>query len=259
MIKTLSPYYLNIPFVAPLSGLTCTEFTLKVYVWTGDKLSSPATSTWDITKKNPTGSTGNARFNVSNILSDFIQFTPQEGTGTSVLNGNNQRWIKFETYYQTADVEDSENPSNEIIKLALKGYAYGLDSENSSTPTNKVLLNGREFKVSRNSIFVLPVEIDQSVITLPSIVLNSVTPQGGNIFQYDFDLSDVISENIGLLYRQNGDVDWVASKFSLGVNSGNHTIDSNEITLTGSVDFAISFYYPELETQIFSNIITLSI
>ena len=259
MIKTLSPYYLNIPFVAPLSGLTCTEFTLKIYVWSGDKLSSPATSTWDITKKNPTGSTGNSRVNIANILTDFIQFTPQEGTGTSVIDGNNQRWIKFETYYQTTDVEDSENPSNEIIKLALKGYAYGLDLENSSTPTNKVLLNGREFKVSRNSVFVLPVEIDESVIPLPSIVLNSVTPQGANIFQYDFDLADVISANLGLLYRQNGDVDWVASKFALGVNSGNHIIDSNEITLTGSVDFVINFYYAEADVYIFSNIITLSV
>jgi hypothetical protein len=111
----------NIPFVAPLSGLTCTEFTLKVYVWSGDKLSAPTQSTWQITKKNPTGSTGSTRVNIANILTDFIQFTPQEGTGTSVIDGNNQRWIKYETFYQTTDITDSQNASNQFITLMLKG------------------------------------------------------------------------------------------------------------------------------------------
>jgi len=262
MIKTLSPYWLTIPFVAPLSGLTCTEYTLKVYVWSGDKLSAPTESTWEITKKNPTGSTGTTRVNISNILSNFIQFTPQEGTGTSVIDGNNQRWIKYETFYQTTDISDSQNASNQFITLMLKGYSLGLDLENSSTPTNKVLLNGREFKVSRNSIFVLPVEIDESVIPLPSVVLNSVTPQGANIFQYDYDLAGLpVGKKVGvaLLHKQNGDINWIEpSVYYLALN-GNYVLNSDAITLTGSVDFAVRFYYAESGTEIFSNIITLSI
>jgi len=262
MIKTLSPYWLTLPFVSPLTALTCTEFTLKVYVWSGDKLSSPTQSTWQITKKNPTGSTGSTRVNIANILNDFIQFTPQEGTGTGVIDGNNQRWIKYETFYQTTDITDSQNASNQFITLMLKGYSLGLDMENSSTPTNKVLLNGREFKVSRNSVFVLPVEIDESVIPLPSTVLNSVIAQGSDIFQYDFDLFNLpagFSGNGDLSYRQTGDVDWLTSKRFYNLADGNYALNSLAITLTGSVDFAVRFYYPETASYIDSNIITLTI
>ena len=37
MIKTLSPYYINIPFVSPLTSLVCTSYTLKIYIWKGLK------------------------------------------------------------------------------------------------------------------------------------------------------------------------------------------------------------------------------
>lgn len=262
MIKTLSPYNIYIPLVSPLTGLTCTQFTLQIFVWSGGKLSSPTESSFEITKKNPTGSTGSAKVNIANIISNFIQFAPQEGSGVNVIEGNNQKWIKTQTFYETTDVTDSENPSNENISLSLKGYSYGLDSENSSTPINKILLNGNEFKVSRNSIFVLPVEIDESVIPLPYTVLNSVTGLGANIFQYDFDLFDLpigFIGNTALSYRQTGDTEWLTAKRFYNLPDGNYVLDSNAILLTGSVEFSVRFFYAETASYIDSNIITLAI
>ena len=42
MIKSLSSYYITIPFVSPLTSATCTSYTIKLYIWSGEKASVPA-------------------------------------------------------------------------------------------------------------------------------------------------------------------------------------------------------------------------
>ena len=176
MIKTLSPYWLSIPFVSPLTGLTCTDFTLQVYVWDGDIASPPATVSWEITNKNPTASTGNARVNIANILNDYIQFEPQKGTITGLLDSNNSRWVKWQVVYTTSNPTDATTPSSIKTKLMVKGYNLGLESENKQTPTNGVLMHGREFKVNREGVFTVPIEALGSLndVTIISYPLNEI-------------------------------------------------------------------------------------
>ena len=139
MIKSLSPYYVSIPFVAPLSGLTCTSYTVALYVWSGDKATPPVEPVYLSTKQNPTGSTSNDSVNIANLISSFIPFTQQEGTSTGLIDGNNQYWVKWQTYYSTSNINDSITPSNVNTKLFVKGYSYGMDGQNAETPVNKIL------------------------------------------------------------------------------------------------------------------------
>ena len=74
MIKNLSPYYRNVSWVSPFTGLTCTAYTLKIYVWTGLKTSAPIASHYEITKNNITDSTGTDKINFARLVSDFIDF-----------------------------------------------------------------------------------------------------------------------------------------------------------------------------------------
>lgn len=189
MIKSLSPYYVYIPFVSPLTGLTCTNYTLKLFVWDGMKDEPPATPSYEFTKSNPTNSIGNDEIDISNLINDFIDFTPKKSTITELLTGDNQLWVKWVTFYITTDVDDLTTPTNVNTVLMLKGYSYGMDGANQSIPTNKILLSGNEFKVSRFGSFVLPISIDESSpisyeIFLDYITYNSSTPTQANMNIY---------------------------------------------------------------------------
>lgn len=161
MIKTLSPYYLYIPFVDPITTDTCLSYTLKLYVWDGDKDTPPATASYSITKNNPTSSTGNDKINIARLLNDFIDFAPSIGIATSLIDGDNQRWVKFTLTYTTLvdDIATLGTEQNVSTELALKGYSYGMDGENASTPANRILMSGDEFKVNRTGVFNVPIKI----------------------------------------------------------------------------------------------------
>ena len=99
MIKSNSPYYITTPFVSVASGLTCQNYELSVSVWNGLKSSPPSTATYTTTKNNPTASTETDRINIARIVNDYIEFTPQKTTSTSVINGNNNQWVKTSVIY----------------------------------------------------------------------------------------------------------------------------------------------------------------
>ena len=139
MIKTLSPYYVTTPFVSPETGETCTSYTLNIYVWDGDSDSPPSTPNYQITKSNPTASTGNDVVNVARILNSYLDLIPQDGTGQDFIDGNNQKWCKITAVYETSDEDDDDLEQNEIIDLIVRGYAYGIEGENTDTPDNLIL------------------------------------------------------------------------------------------------------------------------
>lgn len=145
MIKTISPYYVTIPFVSPLTSVTCTSFVLKIYVWDGLKVTPPSLYSYLITKGNPTASTGTDKINIARLLNDFIDFNPSE---------SNQRWCKTTVTYDGSGVEELVTTS-----LVLKGYGYGMSGENTQTPTNRILMQGNEFNVQRSGFFNLPILI----------------------------------------------------------------------------------------------------
>jgi len=161
MIKSLSPYYLDIPFTSPLTDAICTSYTLQVFIWDGLKASVPAESVYQVTKKNPTGSGGNDKVNIARLVNDYIDFMPNEMTTTGVYNGNNQAWVKTQVVYTTDDELDLDVVQLESVQLLTRGYGYGLDGENAQS--SGVLLSGDEFKVNRNGFFCLPLMISESL------------------------------------------------------------------------------------------------
>lgn len=158
MIKTLSPYYLTIPFVDPITSETCTSYTLKLYVWEGEKATPPIEASYSITKNNPTTSTGNDKVNIARLLNDYIDFAPATGISTGLIDGDNQRWCKLTLTY-TVPIDGVGDEQDVSTELVLKGYSYGIDGENQSTPTSRILMSGNEFKVNRTGVFNVPIKI----------------------------------------------------------------------------------------------------
>jgi len=185
MIKSLSPYYLTIPFVAPATSTTCTSYTLQIYIWNGDKTAVPATTTYEITKKNPTASTGNDRVNIARLISDFIDFTPVAMTVTDLYNADNQIWVRTQVKFTTGQPADLI-PTLIQTELMVKGYAYGMDGENTSTPANRILLEGTEFKVQRNGFFNLPILIQETTTPLATLEITDITEDAAPLYDITY-------------------------------------------------------------------------
>lgn len=218
MIKSLSPHYIYIPFVSPYSDLTCTAYTLQVYVWNGAKNEPPAEPAYEYTKTNPTGSTGEDKIDIANIVNDFINFTPKEGSGTELINGENQLWVRVQTYYETTEPLDATTATNISVQLMTKGYGYGMQGENTQLPSNKILLQGTEFKVNRNGTFVLPILTDDS-----DTLINAVNDTA-NIFFQDTLIDVKLNDNLGFT-----PTNIISVVSSMPASVGTFTIESNKV------------------------------
>jgi hypothetical protein len=196
MIKSLSPYYLTVPFVSANTGLTCTSYVVSIFVWDGLKADVPSTATYTLTKTNPTGSTASdTTVNISKLIKDYIQFTPQDAATTSVINGNNNWWVQTSYTYVTTDAADATTPQGSVKSLYGLGYTSGIGGGNVTNITNRLLLTGREFKVDRNGFFVVPVLIKEgdtvsgSVVSSPNSQINvaiseAATTTSGELVKY---------------------------------------------------------------------------
>ena len=213
MIKSLSPYNLEIPFVAPISGLTSTSFTLQMFVWNGLKNVVPVNTTYEITIDNPTASTGSHYVNIALIANDFIDFTPYDTTATELIDGNNQYWVKTQVLYTTAD-EDDNVPNYESTLLMTAGYGYGMDGENSQIPANNILLTGTEFKVSRDGFFVLPILIEEAEPTESYFATITDIDEFGCIF-FEFN-QPYLESGVAIETSTNDGVSW---SYSVGSNT----------------------------------------
>lgn len=167
MIKSNSPYYITTPFVSPASGLTCVSYTLSIQVWNGDK-TTPTGTPYTITKNNPTSSTGSDKINIARIVNDYIEFTPQKTTTTSVIDGNNQQWVKTSVTYVTTSAETT--PQEVVTSLMSLGYTYGNEGENVTTITNNILIPTQDYKVNREGVFVVPILIDESDVSAVTVI-----------------------------------------------------------------------------------------
>lgn len=176
MIKTLSPYYVYVPLDD--TGTAYPDYKVQVYIWQGLQASKPTLPEYEITKDNVTLNTGFDKINISNLINDFIEFIPVKSASTSLLNGVNQVWVSVDyigDYTNIASVY-----SNLINYVGIKGYNYGMDGENADIPSNKILLQGTEFKVSRNSNFILPTRNKSAgnitIISYPNNEVNLTIP-----------------------------------------------------------------------------------
>jgi hypothetical protein len=160
MIKTLSPYYIEIPLTSPFSGFVCGSYTVQVFIWRGARTAVPSQSTYQITKYNAVGLDGIEKVNIARIVNDFIEFniTPQINTG--LFDSNNQAWVRFHVIYDV----DPNVIQLQQTKLAIKGYGYFEEGQNPDVPSNKILLTQDEYKVNRDGIFVLPIQIEETIL-----------------------------------------------------------------------------------------------
>lgn len=254
MIKTLTPYYLNIPWISPISDTIADSFVLNIYIWDGLIDEIPTTPSYSQTKINATESNENVSINISNLLADFIDFKPASSDTTELLNGNNQQWVKWGVVHTVGGVSETIENS---IKLSsfVNGYSYGLDGVNSQTPENKILIPIQEYKVSRKSVFVIPIETDLGDNTSDVNVLNSVVLSSGTTYAYNVTLGD-FDGNINLLYRQNGVTAWQNAGTYYDYSNGTYALDG-VIPITGLVDVSIIFV--QGSSIVTSNILTITI
>lgn len=187
MIKTLSPYYIYVPLISPSTGLTAISYVLEIYLWTGSKLTPSATPIYTKTIQNPALLTDTHRINISNLVNDFIDFEPQTSIVTALTDSPNQRWVKTQIIYTTSEPTESDVPQSVELDLMVEGYSYGNEGENVETPTDKILVTGREFEVDRNGLISLPIELDDEPIP-PNIdlVITNVVNTGGQNWNIEF-------------------------------------------------------------------------
>ena len=259
MIKTLSPYYINIPFVSPLTGETSLSYTLNVFIWNGLKFEKPAEPQYQITKNNPTSSTDLDKINIARLINDFLDFNPTKSTTTELVDGNNQIWVATEVIYITENPDDDGVLQLIEVNLALKGYGYGLDGENPQPPVNKILIPIQDYKVNRKGFFNVPILIDEPIPTEPSLVLNSVTLDSGNDYILNYTLN-FTAPSVRGFYKQDSDTLYTIPEI---ISGGSGAIGTNDVTvtipITGDVDFKVVAFDPLTSTVINSNVIQITI
>lgn len=178
MIKTLSPYYKTITWMSPSSMTLPDKYILELYIWSGDKTNVPIEASYEVENVNPLGRVGDSDVNISNYINDFISNELYQSTTTQLIPTSSQVWVKSQVIYYINNV--AQTPEFEEVDLALKGYTYGMDGVNGSTPSSGVLSSVTELKVNKNSFFSLPVFLsetlttDVTVISYPNNTLNKV-------------------------------------------------------------------------------------
>lgn len=181
-IKTLSPYYVSVPLTNPLSGVVCNSYVANIYIWNGSKVAAPSTPSYTMTKVNAAGSSGTDKLNVSRIVSDFIEFGINAFSYDTMLrDGDNQVWVKIECFYN--DFPDV--PGFAQVHLAIKGYGYFMEGANPQLPTNKILLTGDEFKVSRTGGFVLPLLAREPTVAARVLTITNFEYIAGTTYQVE--------------------------------------------------------------------------
>jgi hypothetical protein len=251
MIKTLTPYYISIPFVSPLTGATAIDYTINLYIWNGNKNTPPFTPQYSITKSNPESLTGFDKINIANLLNDFIEFTPKKSTTTELINGDNQVWVRKEIIYKTNDSDDDDVLQLAETFLALKGYGYGLSGENPQPPANKILIPIQDYKVNRNGFFNVPILIDEPTDE-SEIVITNVVNTTGSTYQYSF-TSNFTFTTLQAQVRAIGSSSWSVPTTFAGVTSPQTRV----VSLGSSFETRI-FAFNELTGNIvYSNIFTV--
>jgi len=187
MIKVLSDYILDIPYTNPTTNVVCTFFKLEVYVYTGLKNQLAPPLIYSKTIKNPESLDTSVKIDISNFVAEFVP-----------LNG--ACWVKSQVFYSDSSVVELQS-----IKLASKGYTYGIEAPNQEV--TGILTTGLEHKIARNQTFVLKV-LAEETLTPPATL--TIT----NIEETTPPLYDIVWSSTGSLidiiyqYRLVGTLEW---------------------------------------------------
>jgi len=216
MIKVLSKYYIEVPFINPFNGLVCEFFTLQVYTYVGDKNAPSGVLAYEKTIKNPESLDTNLKIDISNFVAEFVPI-------------NGACWVRTQVIYN-----NSETPELIQIKLASKGYTYGTEAINQEA--DGILTTGLEHKIARNQTFVLKILAEETPIAPSELVIDSITETTAP----EYELAWTCTESILTIiysYRLDGDTDWINSEELLATNpiliNLPLTIGDYEVKITG--------------------------
>lgn len=164
MIKTRSTYRVNFDL-----DLTY-DTILNIYIWSGLQASKPATPTYVQTITNPTSAL-TSYTDINTLIKDYIEFSPQKNTTTSLIDGINNVWV-------SVDQSVNNVVTNVVEDVACIGYGYTLEGLNADKPTNNILLQGNDFRVNRNGNFIVPLYADGGNVTAISYPNNEINFTG---------------------------------------------------------------------------------
>lgn len=168
MILTRSPYYLTIPWEHPTEVDTPEKYVLELFIYTGDKASVPSEPNYEIENKNPLERVGNSKVNISNYINDILTTSLEDSNSTNVLSSNSAVWVKSQVIYYINDV--AQSPEYVNTDLAIQGYGYGIEGENTTIPNNNILANGTSVNVGYNSNFTLPIKVSETELTNVTVI-----------------------------------------------------------------------------------------
>lgn len=210
MIKTLSPYYVNIPL--DFEGTPLDKYVIYIWIWEGSVFDKPIQPEYQLTRNNPTQSIDTDKVNIANLVDDFIDFEPQQSTTTEVLSGNNQVWVNVMYEGYISDV--STGITDLLTDAATSGYTYAMDGENYQNPS-KILLDGDEFNASRKSSFIVPLKSEGGSVAVTSLPYGEISEllTVPNNNESDDDVSylwvqcsDIVTDNTIQIVYQNEEV-----------------------------------------------------
>jgi hypothetical protein len=228
---------------------------INLFVWNGAKNDPPIEPQYQITKTNPTASTGMDKINIANLINDFIEFTPNKSTVTELNDGNNQVWVRQEIEYITTDEDDEGVLQLAETNLCLKGYGYGLSGENPQPPTNKILIPIQDYKVNRNGFFNVPILLEETIITPPSLVLTDVEFISGISYNFFFTSNFTINQLYARI-RANESSDWQPLTLFPGITSPQ---SRNALTVEGTFQAQLRALNEDSGSLVFSNIFTFTV
>lgn len=187
MILTRSPYYLDIPWISPFSMDLSDKYIVQVYVWSGLKSSVPSEPTYEQENKNPLGRTGSTKVDISNFVNDALTIDLVSDTTTNIVDSNSAVWVKSQVIYYVDEV--AESPQFVTTLLAVKGYGYGIDGQNTTIPANNVLSSITQSNINKG-YYYLPIKVSETVATDVTII-----SYPNNILNKSFTLSATTDSN----------------------------------------------------------------
>lgn len=188
MINARSTNYQTIEFENPLTNVDCDSYILKLYIWKGFNYSVPGTATYSLTRKNYEASSGSEDVEIGKIVKSYLDPGLTDiTTGADYITQNRfgNTWVKITVTYDDDSVEQTLSTIT-----GLYGYGYGNEGLNPQFPADRILITNRIFKVSRNTLFTIPVYMD--IAKTVSITTPGGTYSNGYVIPSTINSDDII-------------------------------------------------------------------
>ena len=208
-----SPHYVYVPF----NFETTVSVTINLYVWDGNLSTVPTTPTQTLTIPRPSIDFSEFNIDLSKLISEALKPKPEIilTSATQVIDSTDDsvKWVKY-----TATYNDSTEtiPDIEGTFVAVEGHGYYSEGVNPTKPTDNILTECVDRKVSRDGFILFPF-INNGEISFIDInsttdeigVRETITPSGesSDIIQYiGVDVSNATTDSdVTITIQPTGD------------------------------------------------------